>query len=99
MTNAVSALECVLVKDAAFVVFLPVLVIHRVVADELELSEAVVAVVGPCGRVDDELLACLWVRELLGSFVGAEANVFCPAVRRLLPGVCRHAENLAFREV
>lgn len=61
--------ELVLVEDAA-VVLDPVLDIHRVLADQLELAEAVVCVVGACGRVDDEVLARGGVDELLWGFVG-----------------------------
>lgn len=69
VAHAVSLFRRVLVEDAAFVVLLPVARVHGVLADEFELTEAVVAVVAASGGVDDEFLACFGVCELLGAFV------------------------------
>lgn len=91
MTDTVRHLQCILVKDAAFVVLSPVLVIHWVRADELEEAEAVVAVVGARGGVDDEVLAGGRVDELLGSFVGGEIVVEGPAVGGSFPGIVGNA--------
>lgn len=71
--------QLVLVEDAA-VVLGPVLGVHGVLTDELELAEAVVRVVGARGRVDDEGLARRRVRELLGPFIRGQAYVEGAAV-------------------
>lgn len=89
VADAVRLLLRVLVEDAAVVVLLPVLRVHRVRADELELAEAVVPVVAAGGAVDDEFLAGVRVGELLGAFVGGEAVVLAPTVGGLFPGVFR----------
>jgi hypothetical protein len=87
VTNAICLFLGVLVEHTAFVVLLPVLSVHRVWPDKFELTEAVVAVVTSCSRINDEFLPGLWVRELLWAFVGGETIVFPAAVRSLLPGV------------
>ena len=99
MTDAIRLRRRVLVKHAALRVLAPVLHVHRVVADELEQAEAVVAVVGPGSRVDDEGLAGLRVCQLLGAFVAGEADVKGAAVGRLFPGLVGDAEDLAGGEV
>ena len=93
--DPVRLLDGVLIKDAAGRGLAPVLHVHRVVAHELELAEAVVAVVGARGGVDDEGLARLRVRELFGPFVGGEAHVQGAAVGRLFPGLVGDGEDLA----
>lgn len=99
MPHTVRVLQRVLVEDAAVVVLAPVLHVHGILADELQLAEAVVAVIGTRGGVDDELLARVRVRELLGPFVGGEAVVDGAAVGRLLPCVFRDAEDHALGKV
>lgn len=74
----------VLVEDAAGAVLPPGLVLHGVVADQLEQAEAVEGGIDPRGRVDDKLLARGPVDELLGPLVGGEAGVG-PAVGDALP--------------
>ena len=73
--------------------------VHRVVADELELSEAVVAVVAARGGVDDEVLPGLRVCELFGAFVAGEAHVLRAAVGGFFPGFGGDGEDLAGGEV
>lgn len=70
MTHAVRFLGRILVKHAPLGVLSPVLDIHGIRANELELAEAVVAIVRPSGGVNDEVLAGLRVNELFWSFVG-----------------------------
>jgi len=69
VANAICLVGRVLVEDAALVILAPVLHVHGVIADELELPEAVVAVVGAGGGVDDEVLAGLRVDQLFGTFI------------------------------
>lgn len=99
MTHTIGLIASVLVEDAAFVVLAPILRVHRIVAHELQLAEAVVPVVRTGGAVDQEGLVGGWVGELLRAFVGAEALVEGAAVRRLFPGVGGHADDLALGDV
>ena len=99
MAHAIRLLARVLIEDAPLRVLAPVLHVHRVVAHELQLAEAVVAVVGARSGVDDEVLARLRVRELLGPFVGGEARVGRAAVGGFFPGLVGHGEDLAGCEV
>ena len=69
VADAVGRVEVVLVEDASFVVFTPVLHVHWVVANELELAETVVTIVAASGGVDYEGLVRCWIGELLGPFV------------------------------
>jgi hypothetical protein len=92
VTNTVCFFLGVLVEYTAFVVLLPVLCVHRVWADKFELAKAVVSVVAPGSRVDDEFLPSLGVGELLRAFVGGETVVVSAAIWRLLPGVLGDAD-------
>jgi hypothetical protein len=99
MADSVRLLAWVLVEDAAFVVFAPVLRVHGVVADELELAEAVIAVIGACGAVYYEVLTCIWICELLRSFVGGEAVIYGAPEGCLFPRVGRDGDYLALGKV
>lgn len=88
MTDTKRFFLCVLVKDATVVVFLPRCEVHGISTDQFELPEAVVAVVRAGGAVYDELLACGWVIELLGSLVGGETIVDGSVVGCFFPCVC-----------
>lgn len=99
MADAIRLIAGVLIEDAALGVLAPVLDVHGVVAHELELAQAVVAIVRPGCRVNDEILAGVRVRELFGAFVGGEAVVEGAAVGGLFPGFRGHAEDLALGEV
>jgi hypothetical protein len=90
MANAISLFHGVLVEHAAFVVLLPVLWVHGVLAYQFQLPETVVAVVTASGGVDDEFLACFRVRELLWTFVRSEAVVLPATVGSLFPGILRY---------
>lgn len=69
VTDAVSFFRWILIKYAALSILSPVLDIHRVRADEFELTKAVITVVGAGSRVNDKVLAGLGVDELLRTFV------------------------------
>lgn len=77
--HAYSRGKLVLVKDAT-VVLNPVLCVHGVFSDQLELAETVICIVGAGGGVDDEVLAGGRVDELFWGFVGGEADVEGTAV-------------------
>ena len=99
MTHAISLRRRVLVEYATLSVLAPVLHVHWVIADKFKLPETVVAVVGARGGVDDEILASLGVRELLGAFVGGKAGIEGAAVWGFLPRLVGGAEELALGEV
>ena len=87
----------VLIKDGEWVLA-PVAGIHRVVANQLELREAVIAVVGASGAVDDKGLASIRVGELLGAFIRRKTVVARAAKRCLLPRILRDRDDLALGE-
>lgn len=89
----------ILVEDATLVVLSPIHDIHRVGAHELQLAEAIVAIVGACARVNDEVLIRLGIDQLLRPFVGRKSIVDRAAIRRLFPCIGRRADDLAIREV
>ena len=97
--HAVRLRRRILIEHAPLGILAPVLHVHGVVADEFELAEAVVAVIGAGGAVDDKGLVGFGVGELFGAFVGGEADIEGAAVGGLFPGLVGNAENLAFGEV
>ena len=97
--HAVDLFTRILVEHAAAGRLSPVLHVHRVLAYELQLAEAVVSVVGAGGAVDYELLAGGGVRELLRAFVGGEAHVVGAAVRGLFPGLRGDGDDLTLGKV
>ena len=99
INHAISLRRRVLVEYATLSVLAPVLHVHWVIADKFKLPETVVAVVGARGGVDDEILASLGVRELLGAFVGGKAGIEGAAVWGFLPRLVGGAEELALGEV
>lgn len=99
MSNAIRLLECILVEDTTLVVLPPVLWVHRIFTDQLELSEAIVPVVGASCTVDDEVLSRVRVDELFWSFVGGQTLVEGSAVWRLFPCVIGHADDLPLGEI
>jgi len=66
---AISLRGRVLVEHATLGILPPVLDVHGVIANELQLTETVVAVVRPRRRIDDKVLTGLGVHQLLGTFV------------------------------
>lgn len=88
----------VLVEHAAAAVLPPGLVLHRVVADELQQAEAVEGGVDSRGRVDDEGLAGGRVDELLGPLVGGETGVG-PAVGHAFPRLVGDRDDAPAREL
>lgn len=99
MSDSIRLLQRVLVKHTPLVVFTPVLRVHGVLADEFELAETVVPVIGSSRAVDEEVLPRFGIDELFGSFVGAETDVKGAAVGCLFPGVRGRADDGAFAEV
>jgi len=97
MAHAVGSLGRVLEEDRVRV-FAPVGGVHGVGPGELELGEAVVAVVRAGGAVDEKVLAGGGVDELLWPFVGREALVAGPAKRRFLPVVAGGGQDLPLRQ-
>jgi hypothetical protein len=93
VADAISFFPRILIEDAAFVVLLPVLWVHRIIAGQFELTEAVVAVVTSSGGVDDEFLACFGVGELLWAFVRGKTVVFPTSVGSLFPGILWYTVN------
>jgi hypothetical protein len=83
VAHAIYVRQRILIEHAPFVVLLPVFGVHGIFADEFQEAETVVAVVGAGTAVDDELLACGWVCELFGRFVGAETVVYGAAVLKV----------------
>lgn len=99
MTNTIRLCLGVLVEDTPLVVLTPIGWVHWVITNELELAEAVVAVVRASCTVDYELLTCGGIGELLWAFVGGKTLVEGTTVRCLLPRVVRRTDDLAFSEV
>lgn len=95
MSNTVSLVEGVLVENAALVVLTPISSVHWVISNKFELTKAVVTVVGSGSAVDDELLASVWVGELLRAFVRSIANVLSTSVWGKLPGVVWGRDDLS----
>jgi hypothetical protein len=85
VSNTICLLIRVLIEDATSGMFGPGGLSHRVRTDEGELAQTVVSVVAASSGVDDESLVSNGVRQLLGPFIGAKANVDCAVVGRLLP--------------
>lgn len=94
MSNSVRLVPRVLVKDTPLIILPPVLHVHGIITDKLELTEAIITAVGPRGGVDYECLAGSGVCELFRSLVGGEADVEGAAVGGLFPRVGWHAEDL-----
>ena len=99
MAYAVSMLESVLIEDAVLVVLPPILVVHGIVAYELQLSETVVPVIRSRSTVDDELLPGLEISQLLRAFIRAQPIILHPSVRRPLPRLSRDAQDLSFGDI
>lgn len=99
MADPIRALHRILIEHAPRRVFDPVLLIHRVRPHELQPAEAIVPVIRPCGRVDDEVLARRVVDELLRALVRREPVVELPAIGRFLPRLRGRADDLAVGEV
>ena len=92
----------VLVENTALVVLTPIGWVHWVITYELELAEAVVAVVAAGRAVDYECLAGGRVGELLRSFIRGQADVGegrGSAVGCLLPGIRGRADYGSLRVV
>lgn len=75
VARGIHPFEGVLVKNTALAVFTPGLVLHGIVTHQLQHPEAVKGRVDPRGRVNDKVLPCGWIDELLGPFVGRQTRV------------------------
>lgn len=98
VTRAVDALKGVLVEDAAVAVLAPRLVLHGVVADQLEHAQTVKGRVDAGGRVNDKVLARGRVDELLGPLVSGQSGVGA-AVGHAFPGLVGHGDHAPVGEV
>lgn len=88
----------VLVKYTAVSMFAPGLILHGVVAHELEKAEAVERRIYTGGGVDDEGLVGLGVGQLLWALICSETGVWS-TVRHSLPGFVRDRDDPPVGEV
>jgi len=98
MTNPIGFSLRILIKDTASVVLFPRTGIHWIVSDKFELAEAIVGIIRSSGTINDELLACDRIVELLRPFVGRKSNIHGAVIRRFLPRVGRCGYYLALRK-
>ncbi len=97
--HAVSLRRWVLVENATLSILAPVLNVHWVIANQLELTKTVVAVVGSRCGVDDKVLTGLGVDELLRGFIRGESHVEGTPLRCLFSSLVWDAQDLALGEV
>lgn len=99
MTDSVRSGLDVLSKDAVVIVLFPGTRVHGIVSHQFELTETVVAIIRPGSTVNEKVLTCRGVDELLWPFVARQSNVKRPAIWRLFPRVRGRADDLAIGEI
>lgn len=98
VASAVDALVSILMEDAAVTVLAPRLILHGVVADQLEHAQAVKGGVDAGGRVNDKVLSRGRVDELLRPLVGGQSGVGA-AEGHAFPGLVGHGDDAAVGEI
>lgn len=59
-------------KDTSIMVFPPALIFHRIVTHQLQHTQAVERGIHPRRRIDDKVLARMWISELLRPFISSQ---------------------------
>ena len=90
MAHAICVLECILVEHTLFIVLSPVLHIHWVIANKLELAKTIVAAVGAYSGVDDENLT-IRTSKLFWTFVGRKTDIERATIWCLFPWIGGYA--------
>ena len=99
VTDTIGIFQRILIENTAIIVLPPILYVHGIISHKLKLTEAVIPVIGSSGAVDDEVLACAGVNELLGALIRGETDIKRSTVGGFLPWIRGHGEDLSLGEI